>query len=80
MTPRTRGFGGGSRWRPASDDWPEAYAVLTTAANPDVAPVNNRQMAVIPQSARMGWLDHLMPEPELLQPLPVGSFRRDRVR
>lgn len=45
-------------WRPASDEWPEAYAVLTTAANPDVAPYNDRQMAVIPRAARLEWLDH----------------------
>lgn len=34
-------------WRPASYDRPEADAVLTTAANPDVASVHERQMAVI---------------------------------
>jgi putative SOS response-associated peptidase YedK len=67
-------------WQPSSDDWPEAYAVLTTAANPDVAPCSDRQMAVIPRSARMAWLDHLTPEDELLQPLPAGTFRRERAR
>lgn len=65
-------------WRPASHDWPEAYAVLTTAANPDVASVNDRQMAVIPRSERMAWLDHSVPEEELLQPPPAGTFRRER--
>ena len=34
-------------WTPASDEWPDAYAVLTTASNPDVTPVKERQMAVI---------------------------------
>ena len=67
-------------WRPASEDWPEAYAVLTTAANPDVEPCHDRQLAVIPRSTRMAWLDHAVPEEELLRPLPAGTFRRDRVR
>ena len=31
-------------WRPASEDWPESYAVLTTPANPDISPYNDRQM------------------------------------
>jgi putative SOS response-associated peptidase YedK len=66
-------------WQPASDDWPEAYAVLTIAANPDIAPSHDRQMAVIPRSARMDWLDGLVPEEELLRPLPGGTFRRARV-
>jgi putative SOS response-associated peptidase YedK len=67
-------------WRPAGDGWPEAYAVLTTAANPDVEFCNDRQMAVIPRGAHMDWLDHRLPEEELLSPLPAGTFRRDRVR
>jgi putative SOS response-associated peptidase YedK len=52
---------------------------LTTAANPDVAPCHDRQMAVILRSARMAWLDHTVPEEELLQPLPLGTFRRERM-
>jgi putative SOS response-associated peptidase YedK len=67
-------------WRSASDDWPEAYAVLTTASNPDVAPVNDRQMAVIPRTARLEWLDGLVPEKALSRPLLAGSFRREPVR
>ena len=55
------GFYFAGTWRPATDDWPEAYAVLTTAANPDVAPIKARQMAVIPRSARMSWLNHRNP-------------------
>jgi putative SOS response-associated peptidase YedK len=67
-------------WRQASDDWPEAYAVLTTASNPDVAPVNDRQMVVIPRAARLDWLDGLAPQEELLRSLPAGTFRRELVR
>ena len=62
-------------WRPATRDWPESYAVLTTAANADVAPYRDRQMAVILRRDRMAWLDRSVPEDALLQPLPQGSFR-----
>lgn len=65
-------------WRPASEDWPEAYAVLTTAANPDVEVCSDRQMAVIPRGSHMDWLDDRLPEEELLRPSPAGTFRRDR--
>ena len=65
-------------WRPASDDWPEAYAVLTVAANPDVAPFSDRQMVVIQRAARMAWLDDSVPEEELLRPLPACTFRKQR--
>jgi putative SOS response-associated peptidase YedK len=67
-------------WRPALNDWPEAYAVVTTASNPDVAPVSERQMAVIPRSARLDWLDGLVPEEAQLRPLRAGSFKREPVR
>lgn len=32
-------------WQPASQGWPEAYAVVTIEANGDVAPYHDRQMA-----------------------------------
>uniref|UniRef100_UPI003F260296 SOS response-associated peptidase family protein n=1 Tax=Rhizobium sp. F40D2 TaxID=3453141 RepID=UPI003F260296 len=61
-------------WRPAADDWPEAYAVLTIEANPDIAPFHDRQMAVLTRDQRMVWLDGLFPEEEILRPLPAGTF------
>jgi putative SOS response-associated peptidase YedK len=65
-------------WRPATREWPEAYAILTTAANHDVAPYHDRQMAVLRRDQRMEWLDLTRPEGELLRPLPAGSFRVSR--
>ncbi|HVZ06586.1 SOS response-associated peptidase [Rhodopila sp.] len=62
-------------WRPAKPDWPEAYGVLTVAANEDVAPYHDRQMAVLTRAQRHDWLDATVPEDELLRPLPRGSFR-----
>lgn len=66
-------------WRPASEDWPESYAVLTTPASPDLAPYNDRQMAVIRREDRYAWLDLTRPEAELLRSLPPGSFKAERV-
>ena len=65
-------------WRPASQSWPEAYAVVTIEANGDVAPYQDRQMAVLRRRQRMDWLDLSRPEHELLQPLPIGAFRIER--
>jgi putative SOS response-associated peptidase YedK len=71
-------------WRPgtgAAGDmpaWSPAYAVLTVAANPDVAPFHDRQMAVLRPEDRMAWLDPTRPEAKLLRPLPARSFRFER--
>lgn len=62
-------------WRQASNDWPEAYAILTIDANADIAPYHDRQMAVLTRDQRMDWLDGLVPEDEILRPLPAGTFR-----
>ena len=62
-------------WRPAAQSWPEAYAILTTGANPDLAPFHDRQLAVLRRDQRMAWLDLTSPEDGLLRPLPAGSFR-----
>jgi len=61
-------------WRPATGDWPESYAILTIAANADVEPFHDRQMAVLRREQRMAWLDRTCREGELLRPLPAGSF------
>ncbi len=61
-------------WRPVTRDWPESYAILTTAANDDVASYHDRQMAVVRRDQRMAWLDLTRPEADLLRPLPPGSF------
>lgn len=61
-------------WRPASAHWPASYAVVTIAANPDIAPIHDRQVAVIRRCDRWGWLDHLAPETVLLAPHPIRSF------
>ncbi|MDR6819825.1 putative SOS response-associated peptidase YedK [Neorhizobium sp. 2083] len=64
-------------WRPA-ENWPEAYAILTIEANADIAPIHDRQMAVLTRDQRMAWLDGLVPEEEILRQLPPGTFRVKR--
>jgi len=44
-----------------------------------VAICQDRQMAVVRRPERMAWLDLARPGHELLQPLPKGSFRVDKV-
>jgi putative SOS response-associated peptidase YedK len=61
-------------WRPATPQWPAAYAALTIAANDDVAPYHDRQMAVIRRGRRMDWLDARVSEEDLLRPFAAGSF------
>ncbi|MGR9426292.1 SOS response-associated peptidase family protein [Rhizobium leguminosarum] len=67
-------------WRPATREWPEAYAILTTMANDDVAPHHDRQMVVLRRDQRLAWLDLTEPEEELLRPLPAGSLSVSRLR
>jgi putative SOS response-associated peptidase YedK len=67
-------------WRPAKPDWPEAYAILTVEANPDVASYHDRQMAVLRREQRLNWLNSQVAEVELLRSLPAGSFRVKELR
>lgn len=66
-------------WAPRRDDWPASYAILTTAANPDIAPFKPRQMAVILEKDRYAWLDHEEAQAELLRPHPRGTFALEQV-
>lgn len=66
-------------WRPATRNWPEAYAIPTIAANDDIAPYHDRQMMVLRREDRALWLDMTVPEDELLRPLPGATFRVSRL-
>lgn len=60
-------------WRPKTATWPEAFAIITTEANPDVAPYQDRQGAVIVRGEHYRWLQ--LPDPhERLATLPGNSF------
>jgi putative SOS response-associated peptidase YedK len=62
-------------WRPAGNGWPQAYAILTIPAAPDLALYMTRQMAALPRAKRYAWLDLATPAAEVLRPLPPGTFR-----
>jgi putative SOS response-associated peptidase YedK len=51
-----------------------AFTMLTTEPGPDVAPYHNRQVAVLPPADWKAWLDHSVPEREILRPLPTGTL------
>lgn len=65
-------------WRTASPEWPEAYAILTTAAGADVMPYQDRQMAVLRRTQRLDWLDATIPEHELFRHHRRGTFAVER--
>ena len=59
---------------------PPAFTMLTTAPGPDVAPIHNRQVAVLRPQDWRHWLDLTRPEADLLRPLPEGSLAVEAVR
>ncbi|MDX1493029.1 MAG: SOS response-associated peptidase [Longimicrobiales bacterium] len=74
-------------WRPPLDAPGDVrprhgFAILTTAANADVADVHHRMPVVIPSSGRDRWLDRgraVADLEELLRPAPEGTFQARRV-
>jgi putative SOS response-associated peptidase YedK len=67
-------------WREGAGNQPPAFAMLTTAPGPDVAPIHNRQIVVLQPADWLAWLTLSRPEAELLRPLPAGSLEVSQVR
>ena len=67
-------------WRRGSGNQPDAFAMLTTAPGPDVAPIHSRQVVVLRPENWCAWLDLSGQEEELLRPLPAGSLSVEVVR
>jgi putative SOS response-associated peptidase YedK len=67
-------------WRADGCNQPDAFALLTTAPGPDVAPIHNRQIVVLRPEAWRAWLDLSAPEEDLLRPLPAGALSMEIVR
>jgi putative SOS response-associated peptidase YedK len=67
-------------WRPMPEGQGAAFTLLTTDPGPDVAPIHNRQMAILERADWSAWLDLTRPEAELLQPLPAGRLTVEQVR
>lgn len=61
-------------WEPAMAEWPLSFRVITVAANPEVSHYQDRHDAIILRRQRMQWLDHLLPEIDLLETPPARTF------
>jgi putative SOS response-associated peptidase YedK len=53
----------------------EAFALLTCAAGPDVAPIHNRQPVILQPEQWRAWLDGAGGAAGLLHPSPAGTLR-----
>jgi putative SOS response-associated peptidase YedK len=61
-------------WRPAERNHPPTFTMLTCEPGPDVAPIHNRQIVVLPAHEWRPWLHLTKPEYELLRPSPADTF------
>jgi putative SOS response-associated peptidase YedK len=60
--------------RPDALDGSPCFTMLTTKPGPDVAPIHDRQVALLAREDWRAWLDLSRPEGQLLAPLPAGSL------
>jgi putative SOS response-associated peptidase YedK len=67
-------------WREGQGEEPSAFTMLTTSPGPDVAPIHDRQIAVLPPQDWAAWISLSKPECGLLRPLPEGSLSVQTVR
>ena len=63
-----------------ADDGSLSFTMLTTTPGPDIAPIHDRQVCVLPPQDWAAWLFLTRPEAELLGPLPAGSLVVEVVR
>lgn len=61
-------------WEPAMGDWPICYRIITVDANPEVMRYQDRHGAIIHRRQFTQWLDHAVPEAELLVTPPAHMF------
>jgi putative SOS response-associated peptidase YedK len=65
------------RWTDARGQARHAFAILTTAANPDVAPIHGRMPVIVAPSERDAWLDRSLDGSaalDALRSLPEGAL------
>lgn len=62
-------------WQAEQSDWPAAFAGLTVEAYPDIAPFQDRHMAIVHEDDWMDWLQGERSAESILRPLPLGSFK-----
>lgn len=62
-------------WEPAMDAWPLSYRIVTVYANSEVAQFQERHGAIIQRRQVMQWLDHTVPEEDVLSMPPSRTLR-----
>jgi putative SOS response-associated peptidase YedK len=67
-------------WREDAPGGPPAFAMLTTEPGPDVAPIHDRQIVILPPADWSAWVYLTKPEGELLRPSPAGTLTSEIVR
>ncbi|MGE0158750.1 MAG: SOS response-associated peptidase [Gemmatimonadales bacterium] len=70
------------RWTSAEGEHRHAFAILTTAANPDVAPIHGRMPVIVGPNERGAWLDPSLDGSaalDALRPVPAGALDVRRV-
>ena len=74
-------FGIAGTWRESEGDVGEAFAMLTVEPGPDVAPIHDRQIVVLPPARWMDWLqaDGRANQAALLTPSPAGALASEVV-
>lgn len=66
-------------WRAGEGNQLPGFAMLTTEPGPDVAPIHDRQVAVLQPQDWSAWLNHSKPESALWRPLPAGTLSVETV-
>jgi putative SOS response-associated peptidase YedK len=67
-------------WREGAAGQPPSFTMLTTEPGPDIAPIHDRQIVILPPENWSAWLSLSRPEAELLRPLPEGFLRHEVVQ
>jgi putative SOS response-associated peptidase YedK len=66
-------------WRAGAAKGEDAWTMLTCAPGPDIAAYHDRQVVVLRPPQWTGWLFGQGNEAALLQPLPAGTLKVERV-
>ncbi len=65
-------------WR-ADKDVGDAFTMLTTPPDPDIAPYHDRQIAILDRTDWAAWLDPSISSKAILKPLPAGALAVEQV-
>lgn len=65
-------------WR-SNPDVGEAFTMLTMDPGPDIAPLHDRQIAILDRADWANWLDPAVSAKDILKALPAGSLAVEQV-